>query len=184
MKVYTKKGDLGKTSLYGGTEVLKNDKQIEAYGTVDELNSFLGLLSDKVLSVIPNFSQNTFLRTTQNHLFVVGSHLAYDKSKSQLKMPNFSVKLIEQIEKEIDEMDSKLEPMTHFILPGGHELISLAHVLRTVCRRAERNVVTLAENTSDYNVIVQYLNRLSDYFFVLSRYLAVQLKVEEIKWIS
>lgn len=182
MKIYTKAGDWGRTSLYGGTKLLKSDLQIEAYGTVDELNAFVGLLSDKLtLSV-----DKSFLVGIQSDLFVLGSHLANDGLKSKIKLPDFPKEKVSVLEQEMDAMEEKLPAMTHFVLPSGHELISTAHVVRTVCRRAERIVVALKEQKQglgDFEVYIQYLNRLSDYFFVLSRYLAQELKIEEIKWI-
>lgn len=178
-KVYTKTGDKGQTSLIGGTRVLKSDIRIEAYGTVDELNSFLGLLRDH----IPQHEQQKILIKIQNDLFIVGALLAEDKEKNKMKLPELKSDAAVFLEKEIDRMDEHLPPMKHFVLPGGHPSVSLAHVCRTVCRRAERRVIELAKNQSGLEFIITYLNRLSDYFFVLSRKLAYDFKTEEIPWV-
>jgi cob(I)alamin adenosyltransferase len=178
-KVYTRTGDKGQTSLIGGTRVLKSDIRIEAYGTVDELNSFIGLLRDHIVQ----HEQHGTLIKIQNELFVIGSLLAEDKEKNKMKLPELKNDAIVFLEKEIDRMDETLPPMKHFVLPGGHMAVSVAHVCRTVCRRAERRVIELSLNQSGLEYIIQYLNRLSDYLFVLSRKLAHDLKAEEVPWI-
>lgn len=182
MKIYTKTGDGGTTGLYGGTRVEKNDMQIEAYGTVDELSSCIGQLMDRWDNGPKEDLE--FLVNTVSNLFVLNAHLANDGTKSEIKLPEFSAKNIFKLEEKIDAMERGLEAMTHFILPFGHPLISWCHVVRTVCRRAERRVVSLQKIKPQYQFAVSYLNRLSDYFFVLSRFIAVKEGVEEKKWIS
>jgi cob(I)alamin adenosyltransferase len=180
IKIYTKTGDLGKTSLIGGTKVPKSHIRIDAYGTVDELNSYIGLLAD-------HFQHNQTqmaLKEIQDRLFTIGSSLACDPDKEPLlKIPDLKETDVEWLEREIDSMNTVLPPMKSFILPGGHVSISTAHVVRCVCRRAERNCVRMAE--SDFFVeplVIKYLNRLSDYLFILARFIAHELKVEEIPW--
>jgi cob(I)alamin adenosyltransferase len=174
MKVYTKTGDKGKTSLVGGSRVEKDNLRVEAYGTVDELNSLAGLLSDK----LKNELVVNQLNLIQNYLFVIGSNLACDREKKPTSIPAVDENQVIFLEQFIDDFEKDLAPMTNFILPSGHELISLTHLVRTVCRRAERRVVSLKNEPN----IVVYLNRLSDYFFVLSRFLAKELNVTEVKW--
>lgn len=165
MKVYTKKGDKGETSLIGGIRVSKTHQRIEAYGTIDELNSFIGLIRDSSI----NKGKDEVLTDIQNKLFTVGSELA-SAPESKMKIPHVEDADIELLEREIDEMDSSLEPLKNFILPGGDMTASYCHVSRCVCRRAERRVIELsAENEVDEKII-RYLNRLSDYLFVLARY--------------
>ncbi len=178
MKIYTKGGDKGKTSLYGGTRISKSHTRIDSYGHVDELNSFLGLL----ISKIPNSEQNNLLKAVQQQLFVIGSHLAAGNDHD-FKLPTIENSFIEDLEKAIDGINDKLEPLKHFVMPGGSEAISLAHVCRTVARRAERAIVALDQHESVEPVIIQYMNRLSDYFFILSRYIALLEDIEEVKWI-
>lgn len=178
-KVYTRTGDKGQTSLIGGTRVSKSDIRIEAYGTVDELNSFIGLLRDQ----IPQHEQHQTLIKIQRELFVVGALLAEDKEKNKMKLPELKADAATFLENEIDRMDEHLPPMKHFVLPGGHPAVSAAHVCRTVCRRAERRVIDLSFNQSGLEHIIQYLNRLSDYLFVLSRKLAYDFKADEVPWI-
>lgn len=178
MKVYTKKGDEGKTGLIGGTRILKSSLRIEAYGTVDELNSYIGLLRD-YLSDQNSINQ---LLEIQDRLFTLGSHLAADPEKSKMKLPELLESDVEILEKWMDEMDAQLEPMKSFVLPGGHPTVSTCHVARCVCRRAERITVDLAQNEKINFVILKYLNRLSDYLFVLARFLVMQLKVTETPW--
>ena len=179
MKIYTKTGDSGKTSLVEGTRISKSDLRIEAYGTVDELNSFVGLVADHDV----NKKRYDFLKTIQDNLFVIGSNLASDPSKRADKVPPVQAEDIVALEKSMDEMDEKLPELRHFILPGGHVAVSLAHVCRTVCRRAERCVVRLAEADEVPELVGTYLNRLSDFFFVLSRIMSFELGVEEVKWV-
>ena len=179
-KIYTKTGDLGKTSLIGGTKVFKNNIRIETYGTVDELNSYIGLTSDH----ITDEHTNTILKEIQDRLFTIGSSLACDPDKEPLmKIPDLKEDDIVLLEKEIDKMNEELPPMKSFILPGGHVAVSTAHVTRCVCRRAERLCVDMQEQQLFIDpLVIKYLNRLSDYLFVLARYAGHLLKVEEVKW--
>ena len=179
MKIYTKTGDSGKTSLVEGTRISKSDLRIEAYGTVDELNSFLGLVADHDV----NKKRNPFLKSIQDNLFVIGANLASDPSKRADKVPPVHTEDIVALEKAMDEMDAMLPELRHFVLPGGHVAVSLAHVARTVCRRAERCVVRLSEADEVPELVGMYLNRLSDYFFVLSRMMSTELGVAEVKWV-
>jgi len=185
MKVYTKTGDKGTTLLIGGTRVPKHDIKIDAYGTVDELNAYLGLLRDKIASIY----QDELIQI-QNRLFTLGSFLALDPDKAKLSngKARLDIKPITQVdidflEHRIDTMDQSLSPMTHFVLPGGHEQVSICHICRTVCRRAERKATLLNELSPVPENLITYLNRLSDYLFVLARKLSMDLKVEEIPWI-
>jgi cob(I)alamin adenosyltransferase len=186
MKIYTKTGDKGSTSLFGGTRVAKHHIRINGYGTVDELNSWLGLLRDQEMDV----HSREILITTQDKLFTVGAILATDPEKAQLKsgkdrlnIPLISISDVEQLENEMDIMNETMPPMTHFILPGGHTTVSYCHIARTICRRAERMVSLLHENEPVDSMVLTYLNRLSDYLFVLARKLSYDLKADEIKWI-
>ncbi|HLX91167.1 MAG TPA: cob(I)yrinic acid a,c-diamide adenosyltransferase [Puia sp.] len=180
VKIYTKTGDRGKTSLIGGTKVPKSDLRIESYGTVDELNSFIGLLYDQC----PDEHAKASLRFIQEQLFTIGSSLACDpQKKPSLKIPDLKESDVTFLEKEIDAMNAGLPPMKNFILPGGHTTVSTAHICRCVCRRAERKCVGLLEEGSSVDAfVVKYLNRLSDYFFVLARFLGQALHAEEIPW--
>lgn len=180
IKIYTKTGDLGKTSLIGGTKVAKNNIRIEAYGTVDELNSFIGLTSDQ----ISHDPSKIVLKEIQDRLFTIGSSLACDPEKEpSLKIPDLKESDIEFLEKEIDRMNEELTPMKSFILPGGHIAISTAHVTRCVCRRTERLCVNMKENNLFVDpLVIKYLNRLSDYLFILARFIGHRLKVEDIPW--
>jgi len=185
MKVYTKTGDKGSTLLIGGTRVPKHHIKIEAYGTVDELNSFIGLLRDKL-----DVKYKEELVEIQNRLFTLGSFLALDTDKKTLPngKPRLDIKPIgdpdiQFLEKKIDKMDQILPPMTHFVLPGGHEQVSICHICRTICRRAERKVTYLNETETIPAELIKYLNRLSDYLFVLARKLSLDLKTKEIPWI-
>ena len=178
MKIYTKTGDRGQTSLIGGTRVPKHHIRIEAYGTVDELNSWIGLLRD----MIPGEHEKQILIEVQDRLFTMGSHLASDPQKSNMKLPDLKKEDVELFEKEIDAMDKILPPMKNFVLPGGNQIVSHIHIARCVCRRAERCVIHLSENNAVEEIIIQYLNRLSDYLFVLSRKIAQDLGAEEVKW--
>lgn len=181
-KIYTKTGDAGKTSLIGGTRVYKDDLRVECYGTVDELNAYIGLLNDELKDICLDNN----LTEIQHYLFVIGSLLALDADKSsKISLPGLSEDAIVSLEKEIDQMSVSLTKMTHFILPGGNIIVSHAHIARTVCRRAERLCVTLTGQGDETRVliIVKYLNRLSDYLFVLARFIAKHLEIEEIKWI-
>lgn len=178
MKIYTKSGDLGQTSLYGGKRVSKSDIRIESYGTVDELNSYIGLLGD--LDV--NNQRKPVLKEIQDRLFTIGAVLAADADKPQLKKPDLLESDVELLEKEIDKMQEQLPELKFFILPGGHQHVSFCHLSRTVCRRAERLIVLLAETEPVETIIIMYLNRLSDYLFVLSRKMALELGAEEVLW--
>lgn len=179
MKIYTKKGDSGMTSLIGGSRVPKHHLRIESYGTVDELNAHLGLLRDQ------NISENLIndLVEIQDRLLTIGSLLAAEPGKSKMNLPKVFESDITFLENRIDEMDEELEPMRSFVLPGGHSFVSYCHIARCVCRRAERNIVHLATNEEVNDLIIQYLNRLSDYLFTLSRKLSKDFNIEEIKWI-
>lgn len=178
MKVYTKKGDTGETGLIGGTRVPKNHVRIEAYGTVDELNSYLGLLRDQKGAE----ELQDKLIMIQEELFTIGSHLANDPEKSKFKLPDIDVELNGRLEQWIDEMDATLPAMTNFVLPGGHPSVSHCHIARCVCRRAERATIAL-HHTSEIQVgIIAFLNRLSDYLFVLARKLGSDLEVVETPW--
>jgi cob(I)alamin adenosyltransferase len=180
VKIYTKTGDQGSTSLIGGTKVSKNDIRIDAYGTIDELNSFIGLLGD----LIRDAQSQDMLHEIQDRLFTIGSSLACDPHKDiALKIPDLHESDIQLLEKEIDLMQSKLPEMKSFILPGGHATVSTAHICRTICRRAERIVVELdLSDPIQQPLIVKYLNRLSDYLFVLARYQGNLLGITEIPW--
>lgn len=179
-KIYTKTGDLGKTSLIGGTKVPKSHIRIETYGTVDELNSHIGLLIDH-LSDQPTI---TILKEVQDRLFTIGSSLACDPEKEPLmKIPDLKEADITLLEREIDHMNDVLPPMKFFVLPGGHVSVSQAHICRCVCRRAERLCVNMKEHDIFVEpLVIKYLNRLSDYLFVVSRYAGHLLGVAEIAW--
>ncbi|WP_010177337.1 cob(I)yrinic acid a,c-diamide adenosyltransferase [Aquimarina agarilytica] len=181
MKIYTKTGDEGFTSLYGGKRVPKSNDRIDAYGTIDELNSFIGLLRDQEISI----THKNFLTQIQIELFSIGSILAtpHNNQKKKLNIQKISIEEIEALENEIDHLDTSLNPMTHFILPGGHVTVSYCHVARSICRRAERLAYALHHHEPLEKEVLIYLNRLSDYLFVLARKLSKELTVEEIKWI-
>jgi cob(I)alamin adenosyltransferase len=180
MKIYTKTGDAGKTSLLGGTKVLKNDPRIEAYGTIDELNSYIGLVSD----FCDDDHAKTILKEIQDRLFTIGSELACDPQKNvKMNIPDLHESDVELLEKEMDEMDAQLPQMKNFILPGGSPAVSFMHIARCVCRRAERCCVNLKENGGEVNpLIIKYVNRLSDYLFMLARYTGMKTNVPEIIW--
>lgn len=165
MKVYTKKGDAGETSLIGGTRVKKSHTRIDAYGTIDELNSFIGLIRD---SADDKF-KDAELAGIQDNLFTLGSDLATDKSKSKMKIPILMEEDVFALENSMDEMDKELEPLKNFIIPGGDLCSSFCHVARCVCRRAERISIELDEKEGVDPLILKYLNRLSDYLFILAR---------------
>jgi cob(I)alamin adenosyltransferase len=179
MKIYTKTGDKGQTSLIGGTRVPKHHLRIESYGTVDELNSYIGLIRDQQVS---EYQQN-LLKEIQDRLFTIGSALASDPEKSKMKIPDLHQEDIELLEKEIDTMTADLPELRHFILPGGSNAVSFCHLARCVCRRAERLCVHLSEDSFVDEKVMVYLNRLSDYLFVLSRKLCFDNQIEENKWI-
>ncbi len=179
-KIYTKTGDKGTTSLIGGTKVLKSHTRIEAYGTVDELNSHIGLCKD----VLTDEQSRKALQHIQWQLFSIGAALACDPAKeTKMHIPDIHEADISFMEQEIDRMNEAMPPLKHFILPGGHSTISFLHIARCVCRRAERCCVRLeAEDEKIAPLILIYLNRLSDYLFVLARYAGHLLKIEDIPW--
>ncbi|WP_027064443.1 cob(I)yrinic acid a,c-diamide adenosyltransferase [Maribacter sp. Hel_I_7] len=186
MKIYTKTGDDGTTGLFGGTRVAKHHIRIDSYGTVDELNSWLGLIRDQKID--PIYQQQ--LINIQEHLFTVGAILATDPEKEVLKNGKERLKItkvgtteIEFLETSIDQMDGQLPPMTHFILPGGHTTVSYCHIARTVCRRAERISTLLYQSEPFDKNVLSFINRLSDYLFVLARKLSYDLQAKEIKWV-
>lgn len=180
IKIYTKTGDQGMTSLIGGTKVPKSHLRIESYGTVDELNSHIGLAND----LIKHEKVNKMLREIQDRLFTIGSSLAVDPDKEpMMKIPDLKESDVMLLEAHIDSMDEELPPMKSFILPGGHMSVSQLHICRCVCRRTERICVFLNnEGVFIDPLVIKYMNRLSDYLFVLSRYVAMLLNVEEIPW--
>ena len=181
MKIYTNTGDKGTTSLFGGKRVAKHNIRIDSYGTVDELNANLGLVRDQDLDT----NSKEGLITIQEKLFTVGAILASDpgKSSNASKIPELKADDIRFLEKEIDRMNEELPEMTHFVLPGGHTAVSHCHVARTVCRRAERICAALFNLEPFDEKVLQYLNRLSDYLFVLARSIAKQKDADEVKWI-
>ncbi|MFN0729168.1 cob(I)yrinic acid a,c-diamide adenosyltransferase [Polaribacter gochangensis] len=186
MKIYTKTGDKGTTALFGGTRVPKHHLRIESYGTVDELNSYIGLVRDQ------NIDTNAIgsLIRVQNELFTLGSMLAtppekeiLKSGKERLNIPKITSENVALLEQEIDSMNLELPTMTHFILPGGNQTVSFCHIARCICRRTERLVTALNENETVNPAILEYLNRLSDYLFVLARKLSKDLSVKETPWI-
>lgn len=186
MKIYTKTGDKGKTSLFGGTRVPKYHLRIEAYGTVDELNSYIGLIRDQKID-----SHTTeILLKIQNELFTLGSMLAtppekeiLKSGKERLNINKVSEESVALLENEIDLMNESLPPMSHFILPGGHATVSFCHIARCICRRAERITTQLSHESTINPKILVYLNRLSDYLFMLARKLTIDNQAQEIPWI-
>jgi cob(I)alamin adenosyltransferase len=178
MKIYTKKGDQGHTGLIGGTRVSKGELRIEAYGTVDELNSYVGLIR----SFDINSNSVLQLMEIQDRLFTIGSSLASDPEKSQMKIPDLLGSDVERLENWMDEMDTSLPELTSFVLPGGHPFVGHIHVCRCVCRRTERLVVALDEHDYVAPLVLTYLNRLSDYLFVLGRKIAMELNIQEKEW--
>lgn len=178
MKIYTKTGDKGTTSLVGGTRVAKSVLRIEAYGTVDELNSYVGLVRDQAV----NDSRKDILKEIQDRLFTIGSILASEPEQTKKRLPDLLESDVTLLESAMDLMDKSLEPMRFFILPGGHQSVSFTHIARTVCRRAERLVIKLSSETVVDDLIITYLNRLSDYLFVLCRMMAKELEIEEVAW--
>jgi cob(I)alamin adenosyltransferase len=178
MKIYTKTGDQGTTSLFGGKRVSKADLRIDSYGTVDELNSFMGLVRDQEV----NQRRKEILIRIQNTLFIIGSILATEPGNTKVKIPSLHEDDILFLEHEIDSMDATLPPLRFFILPGGHPSVSHCHIARTVCRRAERLTIELHEQEQIDPLVIKYLNRLSDYLFMLSRKMTNELGAEEIAW--
>ena len=179
MKIYTKKGDEGETSLFGGTRLPKNDIRIEAYGTVDELNSFIGMIRNSKLDA----HTEKIIVTIQEDLFTIGAMLASDNHSGKAKIPKIQEESIALLENEIDKMEENLSPMKNFILPGGNPVVSACHISRSICRRAERTVITLSKNNVVDKNIIRYLNRLSDYLFVLARKVTKDFGAKEISWI-
>lgn len=178
MKIYTKKGDTGTTGLIGGTRVLKSSLRIEAYGTIDELNSYIGLIRDQ--NIGDNYSAQ--LLEIQDRLFTIGSSLASDPEKSSMKIPDLHAADIELLEKWMDEMDELLPEMKNFVLPGGHTTVSFCHIARCVCRRAERIIIDLHQHEFVADLVIMYTNRLSDYLFVLSRKITQDIGALEHPW--
>jgi cob(I)alamin adenosyltransferase len=179
MKIYTKTGDQGETSLVYGTRVRKDALRIESYGTVDELNAYIGLVRDQEV----NATRKEILKEIQDRLFTIGANLATEPDKDHKKIPDLFESDVAFLEQEMDKMDAALPELRYFVLPGGHQSVSFCHLARTVCRRAERLCVSLAESESVDLLIIKYLNRLSDYLFVLSRKMSQELNAEEVKWI-
>lgn len=179
MKIYTKTGDKGQTSLIGGTRVPKHHIRIESYGTVDELNSYIGLIASQDISA----DVKLLLKEIQDRLFTVGASLAADPEKSKMKIPDLSESDITLLEKEMDAMNESLPELKHFVLPGGSTTVSYCHIARCVCRRAERLTVALAESSFVDNKVTVYLNRLSDYLFTLGRKLGHDAGVVENIWL-
>ncbi len=180
LKIYTRTGDKGTTSLIGGTKVPKSHLRIEAYGTVDEFNSYVGLCRD----LLTNEQSRSVLQEVQDRLFTIGSSLACDPVKEpKMKIPDLREEDVVLLEKEIDSMNETIPAMKSFILPGGHSTVSHLHIARCICRRAERCCVRLEMESAELDqVIIKYLNRLSDYLFVLARFTSHQLKAVEIPW--
>ncbi|KAA5537737.1 cob(I)yrinic acid a,c-diamide adenosyltransferase [Paenimyroides baculatum] len=186
MKVYTKTGDKGTTALFGGSRVPKYHIRIESYGTVDELNSYIGLIRDQEINTI---YKDQLIRI-QDRLFTLGAILATDPEKAILKngkerlnIPKITEEDVAYLEQAIDEMETNLPQMTHFVLPGGHTTVSYCHIARCVCRRAERLSTHLNDMEPTDEMVLKYLNRLSDYLFVLARKLTFDLNAQEVKWI-
>jgi len=178
MKIYTRTGDSGETSLLGGQRVKKSDIQIDSYGTVDELNSWIGLIRDQEIED----EYKVQLIEIQDRLFTIGSLLASSVHGTKMKLPEINSSDIDFLESSIDEMNEKLPEMRSFVLPGGHSTVSYSHIARCVCRRAERLVVALKDVGFENEIVLKYLNRLSDYLFVLSRKLSQDLEAKEIPW--
>ena len=179
MKIYTKTGDKGFTSLIGGTRVAKHHIRIESYGTVDELNSYIGLIGDQDIAL----HDKQILKQIQDRLFTIGSSLASDSEKSRMIIPDLHTGDIELLEKEMDTMNEQLPELRHFILPGGSNAVSYCHIARCVCRRAERITVHLAEESAVDEKVIIYLNRLSDYLFTLARKIGHDQNVPENQWV-
>ncbi len=178
-KLYTKTGDKGTTSLLGGKKIPKSDLRIEAYGNVDELNSFLGMLKDQD-EVENRLKQQIYW--IQEHLFTIGSLLATEPGFTGFELPKITDTEVTQLEVWIDKFDSELPPLKNFILPGGHQAVSLSHVCRSVCRRAERSIIALGNGEDIDEVIIRFVNRLSDYLFIFARVIGKHLNVPETPW--
>ena len=181
MKIYTRKGDAGQTSLLGGEQVSKQEVQINAYGNVDELNAYLGYVRDQKYTA----KHHTFLLNIQETLFTLGSWLAVGQ-KTTLALPNMDNNCVQKLETEIDRLEKTLPPLKNFLLPGGHPSVSTLHIARCVCRRAERSCVAYLNDLTQVNETLalglKYLNRLSDYLFVLARSVGQEHKIQEIPW--
>ena len=178
MKVYTKNGDTGTTQLIGGTRVSKSSLRLESYGTIDELNSFIGLIRDQEIDE----KYKLQLIEIQDRLFTIGSSLASDPNKSKMKIPDLLESDIQFLEQSMDDMDKELPEMKFFVLPGGHQTVSYCHIARCVCRRAERVIISLHEHEFVSEIVFKYINRLSDYLFVISRKLSKDLNIIEQPW--
>jgi cob(I)alamin adenosyltransferase len=179
MKIYTKTGDKGYTSLIGGARVTKHHLRIESYGTVDELNSYIGLIRDQEITE----NDKDILKQIQDRLFTIGSSLAADPERSKMVIPDLHEADIELLETEMDRMNETLPELRHFILPGGSNAVSFCHIARCVCRRAERLTVHLSEESTVDEKVNIYLNRLSDYLFTLARMIAHHNHINENQWI-
>ncbi len=178
MKIYTKTGDTGETSLWGGKRIPKSHPRIDAYGTIDELNVCVGFLRDQPI----NQSRKDLLKEIQDRLFTIGASLAADPDKASLTVPDLVPEDVLLLETQMDEMDESLPMLKNFILPGGHLSVSYAHLARVTCRKAERLCIALGQQEPVHPRIIEYLNRLSDYFFVLGRKMGQELGAEEITW--
>ena len=178
MNIYTKKGDKGETQLLGGSVVKKNHIKLECYGTIDELNAFIGNIYDQKINKI----HKATLIKIQNQLFNLGSCIAFDKKNDNIKPPNINESNIKMLECKIDKMDDELPTLRNFILPSGLPEASKCHIARTVCRRAERNIVSLAQEEYVDPLHIKYLNRLSDYLFVLARHILMENNIPAVEW--
>ncbi|GGC13477.1 cob(I)yrinic acid a,c-diamide adenosyltransferase [Dyadobacter sediminis] len=178
MKIYTKTGDKGTTSLIGGTRLSKAHVRIDAYGTVDELNSYIGMLRDQPV----NENRRDILKEIQDRLFTIGSHLASESDQTKRILPDLSENDVTVLESAMDFIDSQVPPLRAFVLPGGHPSVSFGHIARTVCRRAERAVIHLQQGEEVEEIVIRYLNRLSDYLFMLCRAMTYELNIEEVTW--
>ena len=178
MKIYTRTGDSGTTALFGGQRLPKSDIRIEAYGTVDELNSHIGLLRDQPVNSV----RTSILLEIQDRLFAIGAILAAEPGNAKIKIPKLNTADVDKLETHIDDMESGLSEMKSFILPGGHPSVSFGHIARTVCRRAERRVEALNQRQPVDPLVIQYLNRLSDFLFVLCRKMAAESGAQDIPW--
>ena len=178
MKIYTKTGDQGTTALFGGKRVSKDDLRIDTYGTIDELNAWIGLVLDQAV----NQPRQALLVEIQDRLFTIGSMLATEPGNTRGKIPALSEADTQLLEREIDAMEAGLPPLRFFVLPGGHQAVSFCHLARTVCRRAERLTISLHNAEEVPPEVIKYLNRLSDYLFVLSRQMTQDLNAPETPW--
>jgi cob(I)alamin adenosyltransferase len=178
MKIYTKTGDKGTTSLIGGKRLSKAHVRIDAYGTVDELNSYIGMLRDQPV----NESRRDLLKEIQDRLFTIGSHLASESDQTKRILPDLFEDDVTVLENAMDAIDLQVPPLRAFVLPGGHPSVSFGHIARTVCRRAERDVIHLQQGEEVEDIVIRYLNRLSDYLFMLCRAMTYELNIEEVTW--